>query len=109
MLRQRLETFRGARCFPDLNGKVVVLVDDGLASGFTMLAAAESVKSRDPRKIIVAVPTASEGAVELLVSSVDEMICLNLRRGPIFAVADAYKKWYDLSDDEVLEYLRDLP
>lgn len=109
ILRQRLETFRGARRFPDLNGKVVVLVDDGLASGFTMLAATESVKTRDPRKIIVAVPTASEGAVELLAPSVDEMICLNLRRGPIFAVADAYKKWYDLSDDEVLEYLRDLP
>jgi len=52
------------------------------------------------------VPTASAGAIELLAPSVNELVCLNVRCGPIFAVADAYEKWYDLSDDEVLEFLR---
>jgi len=106
LVRQRVQKFRGDRPFPGLNGKTLILVDDGLASGFTMLAAVESIRARRPEKIVVAVPTASAGAVELLAPSVDELVCLNVRRGPIFAVADAYEKWYDLSDDEVLEFLK---
>jgi putative phosphoribosyl transferase len=106
MVRQRMRKFRGNRPFPDLNGKTVILVDDGLASGFTMLAAAKSIRNQHPEKIVIAVPTASAGAIELLASSVDELVCPNIRGGPIFAVADAYENWYDLSDDEVLELLR---
>jgi len=106
MVRQRMQKFRGNRPFPDLNGKTVILVDDGLASGFTMLAAAKSVSNQHPEKIVIAVPTASVGSIELLASSVDELVCPNIRGGPIFAVADAYENWYDLSDDEVLELLR---
>lgn len=101
-----MRKFRGNRPFPDLNGKTVILVDDGLASGFTMLAAAKSIRNQHPEKIVIAVPTASAGAIELLASSVDELVCPNIRGGPIFAVADAYENWYDLSDDEVLELLR---
>jgi len=106
MVRQRMQKFRSNRPFPDLNGKTVILVDDGLASGFTMLAAAESIRNQHPEKIVIAVPTASAGAIELLAWSVDELVCPNIRGGPIFAVADAYENWYDLSDDEVLELLR---
>ncbi len=105
-VRQRMLSFRDDRPFPDLNGKTVVLIDDGLASGFTMLAASESIRAKQPEKIVVAVPTASAGAIEHLARSADEIVCLNVRCGPIFAVADAYDKWYDLSDDEVLELLR---
>lgn len=106
MVRQRMRKFRGNRPFPDLNGKTVILVDDGLASGFTMLAVVESIRNQHPEKIVIAVPTASVGSIELLASSVDELVCPNIRGGPIFAVADAYENWYDLSDDEVLELLR---
>jgi predicted phosphoribosyltransferase len=106
MVHQRMQKFRGNRPIPDLNGKTVILVDDGLASGFTMLAAAKSIRNQHPEKIVIAVPTASAGAIELLASSVDELVCPNMRGGPIFAVADAYENWYDLSDDEVLELLR---
>jgi predicted phosphoribosyltransferase len=56
--------------------------------------------------MLVAVPTGSAHAIALLAPKVDELICLNVRSGPIFAVADAYENWYDLSDDEVLQYLR---
>jgi len=100
-IQDRLMKFRGDKPMPDLRGRVVILVDDGLASGFTMLAAARSVRSRRPEKIVVAIPTASLGAVELLTPEVDEIVCLNIRSGPVFAVADAYKNWYDLSDEEV--------
>ena len=105
IIQERIRRFRGDRPMPDLGGKTVVLVDDGLASGFTMLAAARSVRKREPEKVVVAVPTASLRAVQLLRSEVDEIVCLNIRSGPIFAVADAYKNWYDLSDEEVVEII----
>jgi len=105
IIQERIRMFRGDRPMPELGGKTVVLVDDGLASGFTMLAAAKSVRKREPEKVVVAVPTASLRAIQLLRSEADEIVCLNIRSGPIFAVADAYKNWYDLSDEEVLEIL----
>jgi len=106
VIDERQRGFRGDRPRPDLNGKVVVLVDDGLASGFTMLAAARSIHKQQPKRIVVAVPTASLGAVRLLSPEVDEIVCLNMRSGPVFAVADAYKNWYDLTDEEVTEILQ---
>jgi putative phosphoribosyl transferase len=69
------------------------------------LEAAESIKTRCPRKMAVAVPTGSANAIALLAPKVDELVCLNVRSGLLF-VADAYENWYDLSDDEVSEYLR---
>jgi predicted phosphoribosyltransferase len=106
IVRQRVQKFRANRPFPVLNGRTVILADDGLASGFTMLAAVESIRTRQPEKIVVAVPTASAGAIQLLAPRVDELVCLNIRRGLIFAVADAYEKWHDLSDNEVLDLLK---
>jgi predicted phosphoribosyltransferase len=106
IIRERLEKFRGNKPFPDLKKKMIILVDDGLASGLTMLAAVRSVQKQTPDKIVVAVPTASTSAIELVAPSVDKLICLNIRSDPIFAVADAYQKWYDLSDEEVMEILR---
>jgi predicted phosphoribosyltransferase len=104
-IQERLRKFRGDKPLPQLRDKVIILVDDGLASGFTMLAAARSARKRRPKKIIVAVPTASLGAVELLMPEVDEIVCLNIRSGSSFAVADAYENWYDLTDEEVLKIL----
>ena len=103
----RLKKFRGDKPLPSLEGKIVLLVDDGLASGFTMLAAARSVKESKPQKIVVAVPTASLGAIELLAAEVDEVVCPNIRSAPSFAVAEAYEDWYDLSDEEVQKILQE--
>ena len=105
IIQERLGKFRGDKPMPDLGGKVVILVDDGLASGFTMLAATRSSRRKQPKKTVVAVPTASMGAIKLLAPEVDEIVCLNIRSGPVFAVADAYKNWYDLTDDEVIKIL----
>jgi predicted phosphoribosyltransferase len=105
-VQERLRMFRGQKSMPDLKDKVVVLVDDGLASGFTMLASARSVKERAPKKVIIAVPTASLGAIKLLAPEVDEIVCLNIRSGLSFAVADAYVNWYDLTDEEVTNILK---
>lgn len=105
-IERRKDKFRGDKPFPDLRDKTVVIVDDGLASGYTMLAAIKSVRKQSVRKIIVAVPTASMNAINLIAPHVDEIVCLNIRDSFFFAVADAYQNWYDLSDDEVQKYLK---
>ena len=105
-LDKRMEIFRGKRPFPELKNKTAIIVDDGLASGYTLLAAISSVKRLSPAKIIVAVPTASKNAIDLVAPYVDEIFCLNIRETSIFAVADAYKEWHDLTEQEVLKILR---
>ena len=105
VIRRRLKLFRGDRPFPDLKGKIAVIVDDGLASGFSMLATVKSIKQREPEEIVVAVPTAPVSAIELLKPHADKIVCLNIRSGPMFAVADAYKVWYDLEDRDVMKIL----
>ena len=92
----------------DLKNKVAILVDDGLASGFTMLAAVNSIKKFDPEKIVVAVPTAPRSSVERVAPLVDDLICPNIRDTLWFAVADAYKNWYDLEIEEVYGILEEI-
>jgi predicted phosphoribosyltransferase len=105
---RRLKLFRGDKPFPDLREKVVIIVDDGLASGFSMLATAKAIEERGAKEIVVAVPTASLSAIDLLKPHVDKIVCLNIRTGPVFAVADAYREWYDLEDEDVMEILNKL-
>jgi len=104
---KRMRLFRGDKPFPDLRGKTVILVDDGMASGFSMFAAIESAKRGNAKGIVVAVPTGSENAVNLVKSHVDRLVCLNIRTGPVFAVADAYKAWRDLKEEDVTEMLKE--
>ena len=105
VIQNRLRKFRGSVPFPDLNGKVVIVVDDGLASGFSMLITVKTLRDK-ARKVVVAVPTAPVNAIELISAYVDKVVCLNIRSGSFFAVADAYKMWYDLTDRDVMEILK---
>jgi putative phosphoribosyl transferase len=108
-LRARAEKY-GVREY-DKTGivdRTVVLVDDGLASGFTMLAAVHSIEE-DAVRVIVAVPTASERAVRLIESQTSgEIVCPDIRSGPFFAVADAYDYWRDIPDEEAIAAIRSL-
>jgi putative phosphoribosyl transferase len=99
--RARAESLLGSRRPRQLSGRTAVVVDDGLASGYTMLAAIEQVKSMGANQVVVAVPTGSDRAVRMVGREADLIICLNIRRGP-FAVADAYLNWYDLSEEEAV-------
>lgn len=91
----------------NIKGKTVILVDDGLATGSSMLAAIQSIKNEKPGKIIVAVPTASGRAAKLIKPHVDQMISLYIHPENLpFAVASSYQNWYDLSEEEVINYLR---
>ncbi len=104
-VRERLEKFSTDREAPTLEDATVILTDDGLATGYTMLAAVEAAKAESPRRVIVAVPTGSIRAVEFLAQKTDLVVCLNIRTGYSFAVAQAYERWHDLDDREVQDLL----
>jgi predicted phosphoribosyltransferase len=102
VINRRLNMFRGDRPFPDLKAKIVIIIDDGLASGFSMLTTIKAIEQKDVKEIVVAVPTAPISAIKLIRPIADKIVCLNIRSGSFFAVADAYKVWYDLKDEDVM-------
>lgn len=92
-----------------LRGKTAILVDDGLAAGSTMFVAIKLVKKKNPRKIIVAVPTASGNAVQLIKPHVDKLISLYIHPKNLpFAVASSYQNWHDLKEEEVKDLLEEV-
>jgi predicted phosphoribosyltransferase len=104
-LEERDALFRGRRPPTDLSHKTAILVDDGLASGYTMMASVHSAKGRGAKEIVVAVPTAPPETIEKIEPMADKIYCPNVRGKIFFAVADAYEHWYDLSRAEVLDLL----
>jgi len=106
IIEKRNRIFRKGRAFPSARDKIAIVVDDGLASGYTMLSAVRFLRRMSPQKLVAAVPTGSKKTVEALLPEVDELFCLNVRSGPFFAVAGAYRNWHDLTDEEVLSLIR---
>jgi len=104
-IKQRSLLYRGNRPLVSVSGKTAIIIDDGLASGFTMMAAVQSVRRRRPKEIVVAVPTASAIALKQVERVADKVVTCVTGYMPRFAVADFYRRWYDLSDDEVVRYL----
>ena len=100
-LRRRAETYPGSWPLPDLTGRRTWLVDDGLATGFSMIAAARMLRARAPSVVCLAVPAAPERSLALLEPYVDVEWCLLSQRPGSFAVASYYKDFRDLTDDEV--------
>ena len=106
-VRGRVEEFRKGKPPLKISGKTAILVDDGIASGFTMKVAVEALKKSGAGKIIIAVPTAHLENIKQIVPQVDEMYCPNIRSGWSFAVADAYEYWTDVTESEVNEILKE--
>lgn len=105
-VQRRVQRLRGQREFPDLSRGPTILVDDGLASGFTMRVAVKSLKSRGAIEIVVAVPTGHAQSVKRLASIVSSVYCPNIRGGWGFAVADAYVRWSDVDEETMAQMLR---
>ncbi len=103
---QRMARLRGSAPYRPLTGHTAILVDDGLASGWTMSVAIEAVRRLDPSRVVVAVPTAHPDALARVAGAVDRIYCANLRRGRSFAVADAYQEWHDLTEEELMALLQ---
>jgi len=103
---ERTLKFRGNLSYDFLRGSNALLVDDGIATGYTMIAAIRMLRNNGVKTVIVSTPTASIDGALIVAKEADKVIVLNLRSGPFYAVADAYREWHDVSDDEVLNYLR---
>lgn len=107
-LERRLKRFRGNKPFPVLKNKTVLIIDDGVASGFSMLTTAKAVTGMGVKRIVFAVPTAPASAINLMKPHAHEIVCLNIRTGSFFAVADAYQLWYDVDEGAVVDLLERL-
>ncbi|MEE9591657.1 MAG: phosphoribosyltransferase family protein [Thermodesulfobacteriota bacterium] len=101
----RANKLRGDRPFPDISQRLVILIDDGLASGFTMLVAIEALRKAGAGHIVVTVPTGHCDAVQRVASKIELFYCANIRSGCRFAVADAYEKWTDVDEEEVVRIM----
>jgi predicted phosphoribosyltransferase len=103
-LARREGAYRGDRPPPDVRGRTVILVDDGLATGATMHAAIAALRRQQPARIVVAVPTASPDICDALRAEVDEVVCA-ITPEPFQAVGFWYEDFSPTTDDEVRELL----
>ncbi|MFL5827873.1 MAG: phosphoribosyltransferase [Thermoleophilaceae bacterium] len=103
-LERRERAYRGDRPPPDLSGRVVILVDDGLATGSSMWAAVHAVREEGPARVVVAVPVADPDVCDRLDAQADEAVCLFTPR-PMRAVGSWYEDFAQTSDEEVRELL----
>jgi predicted phosphoribosyltransferase len=105
-LERRERAYRDDRPFPDLRGKTVILVDDGLATGSTMLAAATALRQQHPARLVVAVPVGSPETCNAFRDHVDEIVCA-ITPEPLYAVGLWYEDFSQTTDDEVRTLLAD--
>ncbi|MEX2752914.1 MAG: phosphoribosyltransferase [Candidatus Freyarchaeota archaeon] len=106
-IERRIKEFRGDKPPPNVRNRTVIVVDDGLASGYTMIAAVKSIRKDEPEKIVVAVPVSPRSSLERVEKFADEIVCLIVSDAHIFAVADYYENWYDLTDEDLKKYMRE--
>ncbi len=106
--RRRRELYLTGRAPLPAEGKVAILVDDGIATGLTMRAAIQDVKQRRPARVIVAIPVAPKDTVERLAREVDEVAALDISDFYLGAVGAYYDDFPQLTDDEVIVLLREL-
>ncbi len=102
---RRVRAFRGRVPLPDIKGRTVILVDDGIAMGSTIRAALALCRHKEALKVVVASPVASQDTAFELRQLADDVVILEM---PAYfrAVAQVYRNWYDVPDREVLEFLK---
>jgi putative phosphoribosyl transferase len=101
---RRERQYRGERPFPDLSGKTVILVDDGLATGSTMRAGVAALRQKGPSRVVVAVPVAAPATCNAIRDIADEIVCA-MTPEPFRAVGYWYHDFSQTSDEEVQELL----
>jgi predicted phosphoribosyltransferase len=104
-LQRRERQYRGNRPAPDVSGKIVILIDDGLATGASMRVAVAALRQRHPARLVVAVPIASPGVCDEFRQEVDEVVCGRTPE-PFYAVGLWYEDFSQTTDEEVQDLLR---
>ena len=104
-IARRREMYRGVRPQAPISGRTVILTDDGIATGATMIAALHTVRAAGPRQIIVAVPVASPGRLAEIRPQCDRIICL-LEPETFWAIGEFYRSFEQVEDERVVELLR---
>ncbi len=102
---RRMELYRGKKPYPKLEGRTVIIVDDGIATGATMRAAVASVRKQRPAKLIVAIPVGPPDRVDSLRGEVDEVVCLSTPES-FLAVGEFYQDFSQTEDETVIRLLR---
>jgi predicted phosphoribosyltransferase len=105
-LNRRERLYRGDRPFPSVRSRTVILVDDGLATGATMLAAVRALRQQEPARIVVAVPLAAPDTCEALRTEADDIVCA-VTPEPFYSVGLWYEDFSQTTDDEVRQLLAD--
>jgi putative phosphoribosyl transferase len=102
---RRLEFYRGNRPAPEIFGKTVIVIDDGIATGYTFRASLEGLRRRNPAKLVAAAPVTAPDSAEMLRTFADEVVCLHT---PVFfyAVGQWYEKFDQVDDEEAAAILR---
>jgi predicted phosphoribosyltransferase len=105
-IRRRIQVLRGGRDLPDLKDRTVILVDDGIAVGSTMRASVACCRNLGAARIVVAVPVTGSDTAREMKKIADDVVILEM---PSYfrAVAQVYLNWYDVSDEEVLQVLKE--
>lgn len=103
-LQRRVRRYRGDRALPEVEGRDVVLVDDGLATGVTAEAALVALRARGPRRLVLAVPVAAPESAARLAGIADDVVAV-LVPGAFMAVGQWYESFPQTSDEEVLALL----
>jgi len=104
-VERRERVYRGGRPPVELTGKNVVIADDGLATGYTMIASIEMARKQKAATVNVAVPVGPEDTARKVKALTDNFLCLHTSRTYSFAVASFYVDFHDMRDEEVLEYM----
>jgi predicted phosphoribosyltransferase len=103
-LERRERTYRGDRPEPEVQGKTVILIDDGLATGSTMRAAAAALRLQDPARLVVAVPVSAPQTCDEYRMGVDEIVCATTPE-PFLGVGQWYRDFSQTTDEEVRDLL----
>lgn len=105
LLRKRYTMYRGSRQPVDVRDRIVIIVDDGVATGSTILATIDALRENHPQRIVVAVPVAAPEALAAVKAKADETVCL-LMPEHFYAVGQFYDEFPQVDDEEVIRLLR---
>ena len=106
-IKRRMKDYRGKDTFPEVKDKTVIIMDDGIATGYTILAVIKAVKKQGAKKIILAIPVGPRETIEEFKEIVDEVICLHIPE-EFYAVGLYYADFKQVTEEEVFKIMKEL-